>query len=168
MAKYTELFAEYLEGGGELPAVFSLIEGFADLFVGRFCDKEIGFETEALFAIKLNERAAIIIPEYVKRLQATDAAWLTVTDPTRTQTRAYVGGERRTATTALPVNTIYAEPNQTGKAEEYTDTETVTNNGLTPDESIRRVEYFQKLDGTAWIILDSCLREFDNLFMKVY
>lgn len=43
MAKYTELFAEYLEGGGSLPAAFAEIVGFEDLFVARYCDKEIGF-----------------------------------------------------------------------------------------------------------------------------
>ena len=32
MAKYTELFAEYLERGGTLPASFSLIEGFEEIF----------------------------------------------------------------------------------------------------------------------------------------
>ena len=31
MAKYTELFSEYLERGGQLPASFALIDGFEDL-----------------------------------------------------------------------------------------------------------------------------------------
>lgn len=57
MAKYTELFSEYLEGGGELPAAFSQIDGFEDLFIGHFIDKEIGFETEVLFTIKLETKA---------------------------------------------------------------------------------------------------------------
>ena len=42
MAKYTELFAEYLESGGELPAAFDEIYGFKDLFIGHFFDKENG------------------------------------------------------------------------------------------------------------------------------
>lgn len=168
MAKYTELFAEYLESGGELPAAFSQIEGFTDLFVARYCDKEIGFETETLFHVKLEERAAIIIPAYVKRIEATDAAWLVVTDPTRSQTRTFNSGEKKTATRSLPMNAQTAQPTQTATADPYIDTDTTEMRGLTPDEAIRRAEYFQKLDGTAWILLDACLREFENLFMKVY
>lgn len=168
MAKYTELFAEYLESGGVLPAAFADIEGFEDLFVARYCDKEIGFETEQLFQIKLEERAAIIIPEYVKRLSATSAAWLAVTNPERKQTRTYNSAEKNTSNTALPMNAQTAQPVQTNKADAYEDTDETVYTGLTPDEAIRRAEYFQKLDGTAWIILDACLKEFSNLFMKVY
>lgn len=168
MAKYTELFAEYLESGRELPAAFKDIDGFEDLFVARYCDKEIGFETEDLFKIKLEERAAIIIPAYVKRIEATEAAWLIVTDPTRKQTRTYTSGEKQTATRLLPLNAQTAQPTQTATAQAYVDTDVSESEGLTPDEAIRRAEYFQKLDGTAWILLDACLREFENLFMKVY
>lgn len=168
MAKYTELFAEFLNSGGTLPTAFSEIEGFEDLFVARYCDKEIGFETEDIFKIKLEERAAIIIPAYVKRIAATEAAWLVVNDPTRTQTRTYDSGEKRTSTTSLPLNSQTAQPTQTGKADAYQDVDSTVFEGMTPDEAIRRAEYFQHLDGTAWILLDACLREFENLFMKVY
>lgn len=168
MSKYTETLVEFLEGGGSLPAAFAKIEGFEDLFVARYCDKEIGFETEALFQIKLEERAAIIIPAYVKRIQATEAAWLTVTDPTRKQTRTFNSAEKRSSSSSLPLNAQTAQPSQTAKADAFTDTDTTTFEGITPDEAIRRAEYFQKLDGTAWILLDACLREFENLFMKVY
>lgn len=168
MAKYTELFAEYLESGGTLPAAFADIEGFADLFVARYCDKEIGFETETLFQVKLEERAAIIIPAYVKRIEATNAAWLVVTNPTRTQTRTFNSGEKSTSTRSLPLNSQQAQPTQTATSDAYIDTDSTTIEGMTPDEAIRRSEYLQRLDGTAWILLDACLREFENLFMKVY
>ena len=168
MAKYTELFAEYLESGGVLPAAFANIAGFEDLFVARYCDKEIGFETEELFHVKLEERAAIISPAYVKRIEATDAAWLVVTDPLRKQTRSFDSAEKNTSTRSLPINAQTAQPTQTATADAYKDVESTTFEGMTPDEAIRRVEYFQKLDGTAWILLDACLREFENLFMKVY
>ena len=58
MSKYTETLVEFLEGGGSLPAAFAEIVGFEDLFVARYCDKEIGFETEALFQIKQSSRLA--------------------------------------------------------------------------------------------------------------
>lgn len=167
-AKYTELFSEYLASGGELPAAFSQIEGFENLFVARYCDKEIGFETETLFKIKLEERAAIVIPAYVKRIEASDAAWLVVTDPTRKQTRTFDSGEKRTSTRSLPLNAQTAQPTQTATADAFTDVDSTIFEGMTSDEAIRRAEYFQKLDGTAWIMLDACLREFENLFMKVY
>ena len=168
MSKYTETLGEFLEGGGVLPAAFAEIEGFEDLFVARYCDKEIGFETEALFQIKLEERAAIIIPAYVKRIAATDAAWLTVTDPTRKQTRTFNSAEKRSSSSSLPLNAQTAQPSQTAKADAFTDTDTTTFEGITPDEAIRRAEYFQNLDGMTWILLDKCLHEFENLFMKVY
>lgn len=168
MSKYTETLGEFLEGGGVLPAAFAEIEGFEDLFVARYCDKEIGFETEALFQIKLEERAAIIIPAYVKRIAATDAAWLTVTDPTRKQTRTFNSDEKRSSSSSLPLNAQTAQPSQTAKADAFTDTDTTTFEGITPDEAIRRAEYFQNLDGMTWILLDKCLHEFENLFMKVY
>ena len=168
MSKYTETLGEFLEGGGVLPAAFAEIEGFEDLFVARYCDKEIGFETEALFQIKLEERAAIIIPAYVKRIAATDAAWLTVTDPTRKQTRTFNSAEKRSSSSSLPLNAQTAQPSQTAKADACTDTDTTTFEGITPDEAIRRAEYFQKLDGMTWILIDKCLHEFENLFMKVY
>ena len=168
MSKYTETLVEFLEGGGVLPAAFAEIEGFEDLFVARYCDKEIGFETEALFQIKLEERAAIIIPAYVKRIAATDAAWLTVTDPTRKQTRTFNSDEKRSSSSSLPLNAQTAQPSQTAKADAFTDTDTTTCEGITPDEAIRRAEYFHNLDGMTWILLDKCLHEFENLFMKVY
>ena len=168
MSKYTETLLEFLEGGGVLPAAFAEIEGFTDLFLGRYCDCEIGVETEDLFAVKLNQRALLIIPAYVKRIAATDAAWLVVTDPTRKQTRTFDSGEKRSSSSSLPLNAQTAQPSQTAKADAFTDTDTTTFEGMTPDEAIRRAEYFQKLDSTAWILLDACLREFENLFMKVY
>ena len=74
MAKYTELFAEYLESGGELPAAFDEIVGFKDLFIGHFIDKEIGFETEVLFAIKLETNANLVIGVYADSIAASERA----------------------------------------------------------------------------------------------
>ena len=74
MAKYTELLSEYIEEGGELPPLFDTIEGFSDLFLGEYADREIGFETPALFALKLNYTAALVITPYYKRLAAISIA----------------------------------------------------------------------------------------------
>ena len=65
MARYTELFAEYLENGGGMPAVFNDVtvngEPLADIFTAYYAAREIGFETPALFELKFNALAAILI-----------------------------------------------------------------------------------------------------------
>lgn len=164
MSKYTETLLEYLEGGGDLPSAFQEIEGFSDLFLGRFCDCEIGVETEDLFAVKLEQRARLIIPQYKKRLAAANEAWLLVSNPEKVHTVS--SAEKTSEAWTLPINSQSANPSQKATAKPYTDT--MTDSGVSSDEAIRRAEYFQKLDGTAWIILDACLREFEMLFMKVY
>ena len=77
----TELFTQYIENNGgagaALPSLFDKIPPitiddetttFKDAFVLIFCDREIGFETEALFALKLEGRAKLVIPRYVRKL----------------------------------------------------------------------------------------------------
>ena len=62
MAKYTETLGEYLASGHSLPTVFADITNFDTYFLARYIDREIGFETEDLFEIKLEGKANIIIP----------------------------------------------------------------------------------------------------------
>lgn len=77
----TELFTQYIENNGgadsALPSLFKKIPSittdgevttFQDAFVLNFSDREIGFETEALFALKLEGRAKLVIPRYVHKL----------------------------------------------------------------------------------------------------
>lgn len=78
---HTELFTQYIANNGgadsALPSLFDKIPSitiddetttFKDAFVLNFCDREIGFETEALFALKLEGRAKLVIPRYVRKL----------------------------------------------------------------------------------------------------
>ena len=80
--KYTELFTEYIanNGGAEnaLPSLFDkvpsiTIDGevttFKDAFILNFCDREIGFEIEELFALKLESRAKLVLPFYINKLK---------------------------------------------------------------------------------------------------
>ena len=69
MAKYTELFGEYLQNN-TLPNIFDEIENFKSLFILKYIDSEIGFETEYLFTQKLLLYANLYIPEYKKRIEA--------------------------------------------------------------------------------------------------
>lgn len=78
---HTELFTQYIanNGGAEkaLPSLFdkvpnivtdSEVTTFKDAFVLNFCDREIGFETEQLFALKLESRAKLVLPRYINKL----------------------------------------------------------------------------------------------------
>lgn len=93
MAKYTELFSEYLKDGGELPAVFNTISGFKELFIGEYCDREIGFETPVLFTIKLEIRANTVIPAYAARIKEIEEVLSNLTNPTKT--RVKIGSIKR-------------------------------------------------------------------------
>ena len=87
---YTELLTEYVTNNGGVeqafPRLFQLVPSktvtgndltetvtFSNAFLLNFCDREIGFETEELFALKLEARAEKVLPYYIERIQALDA-----------------------------------------------------------------------------------------------
>lgn len=182
MAKYTELFSEYLEGGGTLPPAFNQIEGFTDLFIGEFADCEIGFETESLFTLKLTHKADLIIPAYKERLEELASAKAQITAPIKTRIKS--GNITRTtpeltrASSQQPFTdgissgdiTGFTNPFEVTTERERTDTETYNNvtdveSGLTPTEaqSLQR-----DLERKVYNIKLELLKEFKNLFMLVY
>lgn len=78
---HTELFTEWITNNGgadnALPALFAQVPDitsgtetikFSDTFILHFCDKEIGFETEELFALKLEARARLILPPFIDKI----------------------------------------------------------------------------------------------------
>ena len=73
MAFYTETLREYINNGNSLPESFGLIAqtgyDFNTLFFEHFADREIGFETEELFALKVKKVADLYIPDYVKIIE---------------------------------------------------------------------------------------------------
>lgn len=178
MAKYTETFAEYVEGGGVLPSSsFALITGFEDLFKERFCGCEIGFETEALFAIKLDLKAQLVMPVYADRIAIVAAQMLGVKQSpakVRYEVRAY--GQRHSenstdgtntdlpynATTATPSSTSHMDGDATNDA--YTDNMTFTDE-LSIDERLRLIDALNK---KAFVLVSQCLEEFSTLFMGIY
>lgn len=192
MTKYTELLSEYIENGGELPAVFEQIANFEDLFIGRYCDCEIGFETPILFQIKLETRANLIIPQYVKRLSAFEEAEQLLIQPTKKRVKSgsitYGGEDTHTFTASdhirneseLPfvssTNTPPVTQQYTDKG--HTDTDTIkkgtteTYNNVTDTESgytsSEAETLYKALEEPVRILLEDCLNEFKNLFMKVY
>ena len=99
MAKYTETLVEYMRAGGVLPALFEQIDGFAELFVQRFCDYEIGFETPELFTQKLEGAAKRFIPFYKTLIDSQNdliAKLTTSYNRVHTSTRRAKAGRIRT------------------------------------------------------------------------
>ena len=100
---HTELFTQYIANNGgadsALPALFDKIPSitiddettsFKDAFVLNFCDREIGFETEALFALKLEGRAKLVIPRYVHKLDELSRLDYINAKRTETETRKVI------------------------------------------------------------------------------
>lgn len=173
MAKYTMLFADYLERGGALPSSFSLITGFEDLFKKHYCDKEIGFETELLFAMKLEEYADIYMQLYADKLTRLTAAFGLFDAGAKIrytqEYKTFTGGAQHAETTELPFDSATAEPSLLNDSNEYTnnDTRATTENetGGTLDELQRRLEYVNQ---RAHSIIKDLLDVFKPLFMGVY
>lgn len=177
MAKYTKLFSEYLDEGGVLPSSsFALITDFEDLFKERYCGCELGFETEALFALKLDLKARLVMPLYAARLVAVEAALDRLKTPLkkRTETRDY--GKQHSETendgnaTDLPFDVETATPSALSHSEGSADVDahkdTLTySDYVTMDENLRIMD---ELGSKRDNIVEACLDEFKNLFMGIY
>ena len=100
---HTELFTQYIANNGgadsALPSLFDKIPSitidgeitsFKDAFVLNFCDREIGFETEALFALKLEGRAKLVIPRYAHKLEELSKLDYINAKRTETETRKVI------------------------------------------------------------------------------
>ena len=163
MAKYTELYSEYLASGGAVPSAdFAEVSNdFEDLFTAYYCDREIGVETEELFAIKLNLRASMVCPLYKARIAAYDGVLGKV--GAASKVRTFNAGEQSGDVTVLPIDSISAQPNSKTSTAAYTNTETVE--GETTDEALRLEEFYRKKVHDVKL---QCLKEFENLFMRVY
>lgn len=163
MAKYTELYSEYLASGGAVPtAAFAEVsDDFEDLFTAYYCDREIGVETEELFAIKLNMRAAMVCPLYKARIAAYDGVLGKV--GAASKVRTFNAGAQSGDVTVLPINSVSAQPNSKTSTAAYVNTEKVE--GVTPDEALRLEEFYRKKVHDVKL---QCLQEFENLFMRVY
>ena len=191
MAKYTMLLAEYLERGGQLPASFSLINGFEDLFKKHYCDKEIGFETELLFFMKLDEKADLYMQLYADKIQRLATAWHVFDAPVKTRyvlddrkynagarKQTFNGGAQHAETTELPFDSESAEPNvlsdnnayeNTTDDDAYEDNErketTIEESGEDHDEAVRSIEF---LNTKVYSLLNELLLVFKPCFMGVY
>lgn len=177
MAKYTETFAEYLDGGGYLPSSsFALITDFEDLFKERYCGLEIGFETEQEFAMKLDLKARLVMPIYAGKVTAVDGALNRVKAPIkqRTETRDYgkqhSENESSGTSTDLPFDASTATPSglshMEGEADVDAHKDTIKlDDYVTMDENLKIIE---ELGRKRAGVIEACLEEFKPLFMGVY
>ena len=165
--------AEYLAKGGALPSSFALIEGFEDIFVARYCDHEIGFETDELFKIKLDLKASLVMQLYKDKIDARALYWAKVPNPTKVHyelaTTLYNMGKQKNKTTELPFDASQAEPNLINENDPYSNDDKresrYEDNGETLDDVIKMLDYLNK-DTTT--LIEKCLNEFKTLFMQVY
>jgi len=173
MAKYTETLAEYLDKGGSLPTSFALITGFEDLFKHYYCDKEIGFETELLFFMKLDMYAELNMQRYKDRIDQASTILTEFEDPTKyisdVQTDELDAGAQEGTTTELPFDSVTADPAVINKTNAYRNVATKrysrTEHGATDDEAMRRVEFIHKRIEDIKLQL---LEEFKPCFMQIY
>lgn len=167
MAKYTETLIDYMRAGGVLPALFEQIEGFPVLFVQRFCDYEIGFETPELFAQKLEGAAKRFIPFYKTLIQSQNEliAKLT-TSYNRVHTTTSDLGKQESLSWAYPYNaSSNTNPAARTLATPTTNTTTEQSSGYTPDELVQMIELAGNIKDN---LLDELLSKFKHCFMIVF
>lgn len=185
MARYTELFAEWLENGGELPAAFNNImigeNSLADIFTAQYAAREIGFETPILFEMKLNAYAATLIPDLKAGLDAFSGALSAMDAPTHTHTKSGAiqrdYGERKRNVWEEPTATDAGEVDLSDVGSQNitldsggTDTETYQE--VTDVDNIKGVSegiaVYQALSQPAQNFLEVWLKKFDPLFMQIF
>lgn len=168
MAKYTETLADWLAAGYSLPQEFDQIDGFADLFTGHFIDREIGFETDDLFNIKLQARAALCVPLYAARITQLNAAITAAQTPAKSETTTFQKGKTTATQWELPLDGGTVEntpPASVATGESLDDVTTRDYSGYTPDEALKNVEFLER---EVVNLTNRLLHEFDTLFMVVY
>lgn len=173
MAKYTMLLAEYLEKGGQLPASFADIDGFEDLFKKYYCDKELGFETELLFKMKLEAYADLYIDTYADKIRRKAQAWLEFDAPVKvtyeTDDTTFNGGKTKGKTSELPFNEVEAQPSVINENDAYTNKNGRVlrreESGKDDDQVIRALEFLNK---EVKSLVKELLDEFKPCFMAVY
>lgn len=164
MARYTELFAEYLEGGRQLPTIFQSIAGFDELFIGTYADREIGFETEDLFEMKLETKANLVIPYYSNLINKVETLKTMLLDPNKQKQAIHDIGATKGLQWVLPFNSNVADPSNKAETDATQNVDTEVESGLTSSEILAIIEH---LTNASKNIKQMLLDEFRCLFMVV-
>ena len=131
MAKFTETFLEYLNNGNVFPDSFKITKQYSEgktyevydvdlcnRFFARYCDCEIGYETEELFKIKFEAVADAKIPLYRSAIAALVTSDSMIANPYKTTTQE--NGETKTSTTELPFDASTSSPSAIVKGDKQT------------------------------------------------
>ena len=196
--KYTELFTEYIKnnGGAEnaLPSLFDkvpsiTIDGevitFKDAFILNFCDREIGFEIEELFALKLESRAKLVLPFYINKLKQLAGIDYINAKRTESETRAITGnitdsgkdtntrfkGENPLIDTDLTFNAKAVSEQEKNEVGYGKNTNSTGNENVTrefTDSGIEARDLYERVLKDTMNVWYEIFKKFDNLFMQVW
>lgn len=195
---HTELFTQYIanNGGAEnaLPTLFDKVPNitiedevttFKDAFILNFCDREIGFETEELFALKLESRAKLVLPFYISKLKQLASIDYINAKRTESETRTTTGnitdggkdtntrfkGENPLIDTTLTFNAKAVTEQETseigyGKNTNTTGSENVTREYT--DSGIEARDLYERVLNDTMNVWNEIFKKFDSLFMQVW
>lgn len=197
-AEHTEFFTEYIanNGGAEnaLPTLFDKVPSitiddevttFKDAFILNFCDREIGFETEELFALKLESRAKLVLPFYINKLNQLASIDYINAKRTESETRTSTGnitdggkdtntrfkGENPLIDTTLTFNAKAVSEQETneigyGKNTNTTGSENVTREYT--DGDIEERNLYERVLNDTMNVWHEIFKKFESLFMQVW
>ena len=197
-AEHTEFFTEYIanNGGAEnaLPTLFDKVPNitiddevttFKDAFILNFCDREIGFETEELFALKLESRAKLVLPFYINKLNQLASIDYINAKRTESEKRTSTGnitdggkdtntrfkGENPLIDTTLTFNAKAVSEQETneigyGKNTNTTGSENVTREYT--DGDIEERNLYERVLNDTMNVWHEIFKKFESLFMQVW
>ena len=197
-AEHTEFFSEYIanNGGAEnaLPALFDKVPSitiddevttFKDAFILNFCEREIGFETEELFALKLEARAKLVLPFYINKLKQLASIDYINAKRTESEKRTNTGnitdggkdtntrfkGENPLIDTSLTFNAKAVSEQETneigyGKNTNTTGSENVTREYT--DSEIEARDLYERVLNDTINVWYEIFKKFESLFMQVW
>lgn len=195
---HTELFTQYIanNGGAEnaLPSLFDKVPSitiddevttFKDAFILNFCEREIGFETEELFALKLESRAKLVLPFYISKLNQLASIDYINAKRTESEKRTNTGnitdggkdtntrfkGENPLIDTSLTFNAKAVTEQETneigyGKNTNTTGSENVTREYT--DSGIEARDLYERVLNDTMNVWNEIFKKFDSLFMQVW
>lgn len=196
--KYTELFTEYIANNGgaqnALPSLFDKVPNlttdgevttFKDAFILNFCDREIGFETEELFALKLESRAKLVLPFYINKLKQLSGIDYINAKRTESETRAITGnitdggkdtntrfkGENPLIDTDLTFNAKAVSEQEKNEVGYGKNTNTTGNENVTrefTDSGIEARDLYERVLKDTMNVWNEIFKKFDSLFMQVW
>lgn len=195
---HTELLTQYIANNGgadkALPSLFDKVPNiivddevttFKDAFILNFCEREIGFETEQLFALKLESRAKLVLPFYIDKLKQLASIDYINAKRTETEKRTNTGniidsgkdtntrfkGENPLIDTTLTFNAkAVSEQEQNevgyGKNTNTTGSENVTREYT--DSGIEARDLFERVLNDTKNVWGEIFAKFESLFMQVW